>query len=419
MTEQTSNQVFSRRRYLTTIVGAVAATAGCSGDSGQSAETDGEPTSTGTSTGSDIATEGPPAPDGTRNTGPVMGIERAYSIPNTTPIATDGDRVLTSTLVDGGTGFAAYNYLTGEQVWARAIDSYDSPAINVRGVQVGYERLYSIGQGSGDTKYVNVIDATTGELVGTHEYESPNNSSLLVPLDGGAFVASGLNREYTAFYVDGETADRAPSFEQPLENYQRFHRLADGGIYARGREYRYGRTEPVYTLEAPVLGQAPSKGVPHPSSESTLFGQRRRDSGTARAASREDGSILWERSDNFYVPPYGYGGETVVYLGADEGGRIIGVEPENGDIRWERSSLSLPWEAANQNVTTPFAVSERALIVGLRDSCQLLSLDDGSTLAETGEGPFSPLVVTQSRLITTGSITAGSEDTDGMIVYEY
>jgi hypothetical protein len=128
--------------------------------------------------------------------------------------------------------------------------------------------------------------------------------------------------------------------------------------------------------------------------------------------------VLWERSDNQYVPPYGYGGDTLAYLGADEGERVIGVEPSNGDIRWERTDLDLPTTDFNR-VNAPYEVTERALVVGTRNGVKLLSLADGTTVGRSDDAPFRPLLATQSRVLTTDSVTTETGETDGMVVYEY
>ena len=419
--------IVDRRRFLAAVSGATAVIAGCSSNNSNSTDsnqqdTQGNTSSTDTTTAS--PTEGPPAPDGSRNTGPVDGIERAYDIPRATPIGIDGDRVVVQTLADGGPALAAYNYLTGEQLWERNLDEYDTPAIDAGG-QVGYGRLYSLASESDENNYINVIDVATGDLLGTQEFDDDN--TRLVPLDGGAFFIMGAGISYTAFYVNGDTAEREEAFspsdvwrgqERPAGDPTRVHRLTGGGMYAGGArldgsEFRYGDTEPRQEIE--VLG--PTNCCTRParaSSRNAVFGTRSdnyADDLPVQARSREDGSVLWERSDVNYKPPYGYGGETLTYLG---GQRVIGVEPSNGDIRWERTDLDLPISTNYE-----FAVTDRALIVSTGNGIKLLDLSDGTTVASSTDEPFTPLVATQSRVLTTGTVTTGSGDVDGMVVHEY
>jgi hypothetical protein len=427
MTERTP-RIVNRRRFLAAVSGTTVALAGCSGNSssgtdGGAEETQGDALFTDTTTAS--PTEGPADPDGSRNTGPIDGIERAYAIPRATPIGIDGDRVVAQTLADGGPALAAYNYLTGEQLWERNPDEYDTPAINAGG-QVGYGRLYSLASESYENNYINVIDVGTGELLGTQEFDDDN--TRLVPLDGGAFFVMGAGISYTAFYVNGDTAEREEAFspsdvwrlgqERPAGDPTRAHRLTGGGMYAGGRrldgsEFRYGDTEPRQEIE--VLG--PTNCCTRParaSSRTAVFGSRSNnyaDDLPVQARSREDGSVLWERSDINYIPPYGYGGGTLTYLGGE---RVIGVEPSNGDVRWERTDLDLSIGANYE-----FAVTDRALIVGTGNGINLLGLNDGTTVASSTDESFNPLVATQSRVLTTGTVNTGSGEVDGMVVYEY
>ena len=431
--------IVDRRRFLAAVSGTAAVIAGCSGNNGSSPDSTPQdtpggtpstasPSSTDTPTAS--PTEGPPAPDGSRNTGPVTGIEQAYGIPKATPIGIDGDRVVARTLVDEKPALAAYNYLTGEQLWERNVAGYDTSAINARG-QVGHGRLYNLASESDEDNYVNVIDVATGELLGTQEFDS-TSATRLVPLDGGAFVMTGVSSDYTAFYVNGDTAEREAAFapsdvwnlgqESPMSP-GKLHRLTGRGMYVSGRrfdgEFRYGDTEP--RQEITVIARTNSYGPPRASSETAIFGTRAdgySDDPPLQAKSRQDGSVLWERSDSYYVPPYGYGGETLTYLGADEGERVIGVEPSNGDIRWERTDLDLPTDSFN-DVDTPFTVTSRALIVVTDGGVKLLGLSDGATVASTSDESFNPLVATQSRVLTTGIVATDADEVGGMVVYEY
>lgn len=412
----------NRRRFLATVAGTTVAVAGCSGS---------EDTDTPANSSPDSSTEELPDPDGGRNTGAVNGIERAYGIPNAVPIGTDGDRIITRANVEGEPAFVVFNYLTGERLWTRSIESYDTPAISAGG-QIGHGRLYSIGSESDEDRYINVIDVATGDLLGTQEFESGGPSrSRIVPLDGGAFFITGIARGYTAFYINGDTAERESAFS-PTDVWNlgqdtptardSLHPLTGGGMFVTGRnladsdaEFRYGDTEPRVSLT--LSARTNSYGTPRPSSESAVFG-----SGydfPAKARSREDGSLLWERSDNSYYPPYGYGGNTLAYLGADEGERVIGVEPSNGDIRWERTDLDLPTGDFDSAVKTPYTVTDRALVVGTSNGIKLFSLADGATVARSEDTAFSSFLATQSRVLTTGSVMTEQGETNGTIVYTY
>lgn len=439
MTDPNETRVTDRRKFLTVMTGVTATLAGCSSDSSDAnatSATDNRSTNaSSTDSSSDTSPAGPPDPDGSRNTGPVDGIERAYAIPDAVPIGIDGDRVITRTSVDGEPALAGFNYLTGERLWNRSIGSYDTPAITASG-QIGHGRLYNIGSEDDEDRYINVIDLATGDLLGTHEFES-GYPSRLVPLNGGAFFLTGNALDYTGFYVNGETAERESAFspsdvwnlgqESPtLRGASRsaLHTLTGDGMYVSGRritgaEFRYGDTEPRESIA--VRASTSTNGIPRPSSESAVFGSRvdsYGDDPPARARSREDGSLLWERSDNYYIPPYGYGGDTLAYLGADEGERVIGVEPSNGDIRWERTDLDLPTGDFN-TVNAPYAVTDRALVVGASNGIKLLGLADGATVARSEDTAFSSFLTTQSRVLTTGTVTTEGEETNGMIVYEY
>ena len=439
MSNNDTTRLVTRRRLLTAAVGTTAVGAGCigggddSGDDGTSPTQDSSDPTDGTS--GDTETDGPPAPDGSRNTGSVTGIEEAYTLAGVSPLGVDGDRLIARTSVDESPGLAGFNYLTGERAWSRSVDSYETPALGLQNIQIGYGRIYAIGSESDEDNYINVIDTATGDLLGTQEFDG-DNPRRLVPLNGGAFFMTGINREYTAFYVNGDTAEREPAFspsdvwdvvqENPLSNPRVLHQLTGGGMYAGGgrklpgNEFQYGNTEP--GQEIAVLGPGNSSSVARASSEQTIFGSRvdgYSGDPPAQARSREDGTILWERSDNYYIPPYGYGGETLAYLGADEGERVIGVDPSNGDIRWERPDFDLPTGGLNNNVTAPYAVTDRALIVGTGAGVELLSLGDGTTVASIEDGSFSPLIATQSRIITTGTVATEGGNRNGLVVYEY
>lgn len=442
MPDRTAKRVTNRRRFLAAVTGTTVTIAGCGGsedtdtpaNSPANSSTD-SPSNSSADSSPESSAEEVPDPDGSRNTGSVDGIERAYGIPNVTPIGTDGDRVITRVNVDGEPGLAGFNYLTGERLWTRSVGSYDTPAITASG-QIGHGRLYNIGSEDDEDRYINVIDLATGDLLGTQEFES-GYPSRLVPLNGGAFFLTGNALDYTAFYVNGDTAEREPAFspsdvwnlgqESPtLRGASRsaLHTLTGDGMYVSGRritgaEFRYGDTEPRESIA--VRASTSTNGIPRPSSESAVFGSRTDtygDDPPALAKSREDGSLLWERSDNYYIPPYGYGGDTLAYLGADEGERVIGVEPSNGDIRWERTDLDLPTGDSN-SVNAPYAVTDRALVVGASNGIKLLSLADGATVARSEDTTFSSFLTTQSRVLTTGSVTTEGGETNGMIVYEY
>jgi len=166
---RTDKQIANRRRFLATVAGTTIAVAGCSG--GQNTDTPANSSSnSSTDSSPDSTTEELPDPDGSRNTGAVNGIERAYGIPNTVPIGIDGDRVITRDNVDGEPAFVGFNYLTGERLWTRSIESYDTPAISASG-QIGHGRLYSIGSEGDEDKYINVIDVTSGELLNNIEFD--------------------------------------------------------------------------------------------------------------------------------------------------------------------------------------------------------------------------------------------------------
>jgi outer membrane protein assembly factor BamB len=414
MPDRTDKQIANRRRFLATVAGTTIAVAGCSG---------GQNTDTPANSSPDSTTEELPDPDGSRNTGEVNGIERAYTIPNTVPIGIDGDRVITRANVDGGPAFVGFNYLTGERLWTRSIESYDTPAISASG-QIGHGRLYNIGSEGDEDKYINVIDATSGELLNNIEFESASDTRVFM-LNDGVFVFSGGPLKYITFYVGRETGMREPAFDlseymntrqvNPLTDGERIHPLAGNGMFVSKYEFRYGQMEPETELS---YTRADTRPPYRASNEQAIFGIRPSDSQPARAISREDGSVLWERSDNFYVPPFGYGGDTLAYLGADEGERVIGVEPSNGDIRWERTDLDLPTGDFGA-VMTPYTVTDRALVVGTSNGVKLFSLADGATVARSEDSVFSSFLATQSRVLTTDTVTTEQGETNGMIVYKY